>query len=97
MSAVGAADLERRPGIIAPPETMNDIASLADQSRKTSRLVVLHEAQRTAGFGAEVSAQIVEEGFEHLDAPVRTIGSENMPAIPLNETLERTMVLSMLK
>jgi len=35
-----------------------------------------------------------ENCFESLDAPVRTIGSENMPAIPLNSVLEQTMIPS---
>ena len=35
---------------------------------------------------------IQENCFEDLDAPVRTMGSENMPAIPLNSTLESTML-----
>lgn len=54
---------------------------------KTNRLLVLHEAQRTAGFGAEVAAQLVEEGFEHLDAPPVRIASEDLP-IPFSKGLE---------
>lgn len=53
----------------------------------TNRLLVLHEAQRTAGFGAEVAAQLVEEGFEHLDAPPVRIASEDLP-IPFSKELE---------
>ena len=44
-----------------------------------------------------LAARIQENCFEWLDAPVRTLGSENMPAIPLNETLERTMIPSIEK
>ncbi|MEM1044388.1 MAG: dehydrogenase E1 component subunit alpha/beta [Bacteroidota bacterium] len=55
---------------------------------KTNRLVVLHEAQRTAGFGAEVAAQLIEEGFEHLDAPPARVASEDLP-IPFSKGLER--------
>ena len=54
---------------------------------KTNRLCVLHEAQRTSGFGAEVAAQLVEEGFEHLDAPPVRIASEDLP-IPFSKGLE---------
>ncbi|MDZ7845516.1 MAG: thiamine pyrophosphate-dependent enzyme [Owenweeksia sp.] len=42
-------------------------------------------AQGLAGF-------VQDSCFEYLDAPVRVIGSENMPAIPLNSTLEETMI-----
>ena len=45
-------------------------------------------------FAQSVAARIQENCFEYLDAPVRTIGAENMPAIPLNSILEKTMLLS---
>jgi 2-oxoisovalerate dehydrogenase E1 component len=47
------------------------------------------------GFVARaLSGKIQEECFQFLDAPVMTIGSENMPAIPLNSSLEQTMIPS---
>jgi len=55
--------------------------------QKTGRLLVLHEAQRTGGFGAEVAAQIVEEGFEYLDAPPIRVASEDWP-VPFSKSLE---------
>ena len=64
-----------------------DRATVLRSLEKTNRLLVLHEAQRTAGFGAEVAAQLVEEGFEHLDAPPVRIASEDLP-IPFSKGLE---------
>lgn len=55
--------------------------------RKTGRLVVLHEAQRTGGFGAEVAAEMAEEAFEHLDAPPARVAAEDLP-IPFSKGLE---------
>jgi 2-oxoisovalerate dehydrogenase E1 component len=55
---------------------------------KTGRLLVLHEAQRTGGFGGEVAAQLVEEGFEHLDAPPVRVASEDLP-IAFSKAIER--------
>lgn len=54
---------------------------------KTSRLLVLHEAPCTAGFGAEVTASIVEEGFSLLDAPPVRVAGEDLP-IPFSKNLE---------
>lgn len=46
------------------------------------------------GFSRGLQGRIQEECFQQLDAPVMLIGSENMPAIPLNSTLEETMIPS---
>jgi 2-oxoisovalerate dehydrogenase E1 component beta subunit len=48
-----------------------DIETIEASVRKTGRCVVVHEATRTGGFGAELSALIQERCFYHLEAPVQ--------------------------
>ncbi|WP_420453932.1 alpha-ketoacid dehydrogenase subunit alpha/beta [Rubrivirga sp.] len=47
--------------------------------QKTHRLLVLHEASRTGGFGAEVAAEVAEAAFSDLDAPPVRIGGADLP------------------
>jgi pyruvate dehydrogenase E1 component beta subunit len=59
--------------------------------RKTHRCVVVHEAVKSFGTGAEVAATVMEEAFDDLDAPVVRLGAHDVP-IPFNENLERETV-----
>ncbi|MGI8945040.1 MAG: alpha-ketoacid dehydrogenase subunit beta [Thermoleophilaceae bacterium] len=59
--------------------------------RKTSKAVVLHEATRSCGVGAEVCALIAEEAFEHLDGPVVRVTTPDVP-IPFSPPLEAAVL-----
>jgi len=50
-----------------------DIEAVEASVRKTGRCVVVHEAPLTCGFGAEISARIMERCFLHLEAPVQRV------------------------
>jgi len=50
-----------------------DMEMVATSVRKTGRAVVVHEAPRTCGFGAEIASRIMEECFLHLEAPVQRV------------------------
>jgi pyruvate dehydrogenase E1 component beta subunit len=50
-----------------------DMPAVAASVRKTGRAVVVHEAPRTCGFGAEIATRIMEECFLHLEAPVQRV------------------------
>lgn len=67
---------------------------LYQEARRHGRILVVTEEPADQSFAQSLAARIQEHCFEALDAPVRTIGSENLPAIPLNERLEQTMLLS---
>ncbi len=62
--------------------------------KKTNRCIVLTEEPNSATFAGSMAANIQQHCFKNLDAPVVTMGSENVPAIPLNSTLEKAMLPS---
>lgn len=71
-----------------------DEALIYEQARRHGRILVVTEEPSEQGFAQSLAGRIQEHCFDALDAPVRTIGAENVPAIPLNEKLERSMLLS---
>jgi 2-oxoisovalerate dehydrogenase E1 component len=64
-----------------------DRDTVLDSVRRTSRVLVLHEAGLTGGLGAEIAATIADHAFMDLDAPVRRVGGLDTP-IPFAPTLE---------
>jgi pyruvate dehydrogenase E1 component beta subunit len=50
-----------------------DVETIVESVRKTGRCVIVHEAPKTAGYGAEISALIQEHCFLHLEAPVQRV------------------------
>ena len=59
-----------------------DFATVTDSVVKTGRAVVVHEAPRSGGFGAEIAAQIMERAILHLEAPVRRVtGFDTIPPL----------------
>ncbi len=69
-----------------------DTQAVFDAVRKHNKCLVLTEEPKGFGFAQALAGEIQQECFEYLDAPVRVLGAENMPAIPLNSTLEQTMI-----
>jgi 2-oxoisovalerate dehydrogenase E1 component beta subunit len=56
-----------------------DVETLAASVRKTGRCVIVHEATRFGGFGAELSATIQEECFWQLEAPIQRVTGWDTP------------------
>ena len=71
-----------------------DEETIVKSVKKNGKCLVITEEPSSTGFARALSGKIQEECFKYLDAPVMTIGSENMPAIPLNSILEQTMIPS---
>jgi pyruvate/2-oxoglutarate/acetoin dehydrogenase E1 component len=70
-----------------------DLETLVGSVRKTGRAVIVHEACKTGGYGAEISALIMENGFDYLDAPVTRIAGLDTP-IPYAAPLYRSVIPS---
>jgi pyruvate dehydrogenase E1 component beta subunit len=56
-----------------------DVDAIVESVRKTGRCVIVHEAPKTAGLGAEISALIQEHCFLHLEAPVQRVAGFDVP------------------
>ena len=69
-----------------------DEEGMMEVARRHGKILVVTEEPVNNTFAQSLAARIQENCFEYLDAPVRVIGSENMPAIPLNSVLEQTMI-----
>lgn len=68
-----------------------DVDTIYKSVRKTGKAIIIHEDTLTAGFGAEIVAQITENCFESLDGPVRRIGALDAP-IPFAPNLEHEIL-----
>ena len=57
-----------------------------------NKILVLTEEPVLNSFAESLAGRIGQECFEYLDAPVRVLGSANLPAVPLNKALEAQML-----
>ena len=87
-----AAKLEEQ-GIAAEvidPRTIQplDLATILTSVKKTGRLIIASDDVKCGGIGSEISAQVIEEVFDSLDAPILRVAAPDMP-IPFSPTLEQ--------
>jgi 2-oxoisovalerate dehydrogenase E1 component len=68
-----------------------DKETILESVKKTNRALVVHEDKVFGGFGGEVAAMITEEAFQHLDAPVKRVGSTFTP-VGFNRILEKAIL-----
>ena len=91
--ALAAADQLAAEGIAAEvidPRSISplDIETIAASVKKTSRLIVVHEAVEQGGIGAEIVARVQQEVFYYLDSPILRVAAPFAP-IPAGPTLEK--------
>ncbi|MDQ3818153.1 MAG: alpha-ketoacid dehydrogenase subunit beta, partial [Acidobacteriota bacterium] len=92
LTALDAAEELEKEGLDVEVIDLRTLAPLDKQAvlntvKKTSKVMVLHEASRTGGIGGEIAATIAEEAFEWLDAPVVRVASIDTP-VPYSPPLE---------
>ncbi len=92
-----AAKVLEKEGIsleVVDPRTLVplDTETILKSVKKTSRVLVVHEAVKRGGYGAEIASMIGEsDAFDYLDAPIRRLGGVATP-IPYNPELEKAAV-----
>lgn len=69
-----------------------DEEAMYEGARRHGRVLVVTEEPVNNTFAQSLAARIQQHCFKHLDAPVQVIGAENLPAVPLNSTLEHRML-----
>jgi 2-oxoisovalerate dehydrogenase E1 component len=77
------------PRTVAPLDLQTILRSVA----KTGRLLIVDETFAPCGIGAEIAAELVDRGFDHLDAPIRRLNGAHTPT-PYSPTLEVAVVPS---
>jgi len=90
--ALKAAETLEKDGIsleVVDPRTLRplDKDTILSSVEKTGRVMIIHEACKTGGFGAEVAAIVAEEAFDYLDAPIKRVAALDSP-VPFNPRLE---------
>lgn len=96
--ALGAARVLEAEGIdveVIDPRTLKplDEETILSSVRKTNRLVIVHEAWKAGGFGAEILSMVVEKAFDYLDAPIVRVTAPDVP-MPFNDRLENFVIPS---
>jgi pyruvate dehydrogenase E1 component beta subunit len=78
---------------VIDPRTLSplDVGTIAESVKKTSRLVIVHEAVEQGGIGAEIAARVQEEIFYYLDSPILRVAAPWAP-VPAGPTLERSFL-----
>ena len=97
-TALGAAEKLAADGIsieVVDPRTLYplDMETIIASVKKTHRLVILHEEVKFAGSGAEIAAQVAEDGFDYLDAPILRVAAPFCP-VPFSPPLEKAYIPS---
>ncbi len=68
-----------------------DIDTVVESVKKTGRLLIVHEAYKKGGIGAEIASLVNEKAFDYLDTSIMRVGAQESP-IPFAESLENVII-----
>ncbi|WP_068616970.1 alpha-ketoacid dehydrogenase subunit beta [Paenibacillus tuaregi] len=71
-----------------------DRDAIVEAARRTGKVLIIHEDNKTGGVGAEVSAILSEECLFELDAPIKRLCGPDVPAMPISPPMEKFFMLS---
>lgn len=96
LKCLEAAELLQKEGIsieVVDLRTLKplDEKTILESSRKTGRVIIVHEACKRGGIGGDIAAMITEEAYNDLDGPVMRVCGQNTP-IPYNLELEKVCI-----
>lgn len=96
LESLEAAEELEKEGIsveVIDPRTLVplDTKTLFNSVKKTGRVVIVHEAWKRGGFGAEIVAEIVENCFDFLKTPIKRVAGKEVP-IPYSPELEKLAI-----
>ena len=74
-----------------------DVEAVLGSAKKTGRVVIVYEAPKIMGYGAEISALLAEEALDYLKAPVVRVGGFGIPFPYVHENLYMPTVPRILK
>jgi acetoin:2,6-dichlorophenolindophenol oxidoreductase subunit beta len=89
LAAADALAAENISAEVLDPRSVSplDIATIVESVKKTSRLIVAHEAVEQSGIGAEIVARVQREAFYYLDSPIIRVAARFAP-VPASPVLE---------
>jgi acetoin:2,6-dichlorophenolindophenol oxidoreductase subunit beta len=78
---------------VIDPRTLSplDVGTIVTSVKKTSRLIIIHEAVEQGGIGAEIATQVQQQAFYYLDSPIARVAAPFAP-VPASPALEKRFV-----
>ena len=65
-----------------------DKETILESFKKTSKALIVYEANLTMGYGAEIAAILASDGFEYMDAPIMRLAGPDVPSVPFSHPMQ---------